>query len=95
MTKRPDTDTVIRRIIDRRLKLGGGDCQVGVRSVTKAAISKLELEDSAIWWFFICEFVVRIIEEEYDSELCDLKSMAHHEDMILAPLSLRIYQIRG
>ena len=94
MAERLDTDTVIRRIIERRLRLGGGDCQIGVRSVAKDAIHKLGLEDSTIERAFMYETVVRVIGE-YDSELCDLRSRAHYEDMSLAPLSLHIYQVRG
>ena len=93
MTERPDTDTVIRRIIERRLRLGGGDCQIGVRSVAKAAIHELGLEESMSGRAFMYESVIRIIGE-YDSELCDLRSTAHYEDMSLAPLSLHIYQVR-
>jgi len=87
-------ETIIQEIIYYLLKVGGGDCQIGVRSVAKAAMHELGLEESMSGRAFMYETVVRIIGE-YDSELCDLRSTAHYEDMSLAPLSLRIYQVRG
>ena len=90
----PKLEPTIREIIERRLKVGGGDCLISVKPVARRARIILGGANNQSGRKAMCEAVFRVLEQ-YNIKLWGYTSHSKQiRDKENMPLSLHIYRVR-